>query len=47
MKKKCDRCKKNDAEKLHLCPYQIEINDDFKFKCNCCRDCEQECIADI
>ena len=47
MKKKCDRCKKNDAEKLHTCPYQTEINDNFKFKCNCCEDCKAECCMEI
>lgn len=35
------------SEELHQCPYQIEINDDTDFECDCCEECEQVCRDDI
>jgi hypothetical protein len=44
---KCSRCKTNDAQKEHTCPYAEEINDDHETMCDCCSDCEHECCMDI
>lgn len=44
---KCQSCKKNPAGPEHTCPYQEEINDNTEAKCNCCRECSQECCDDI
>ena len=44
---KCERCKINDAEELHPCPYNEDINDDSETLCNCCADCQHECAMDI
>lgn len=43
----CSSCQKNPAEKLHTCPFQEDVNNDFKSLCNCCEKCEQECCWDI
>ena len=37
----------NDAEEPHVCPYNVEINDDEETLCNCCDDCKQDCIDSI
>jgi hypothetical protein len=42
----CGRCS-NIAEPDHGCPYAEDINGNYDFKCNCCRDCIQECCDDI
>lgn len=39
-------CKQNDDEE-HNCSYEEEINDNYEFKCTCCKFCEQECRDDI
>ena len=31
----------------HTCPFQVEINEDRKFKCNCCAECEEDCAMEI
>lgn len=43
----CNRCGKNPAEAEHTCPFSVEIHDDSKSTCRCCKDCEQECAWDI
>ena len=43
-KKEEDR---NEAEDMHPCPYQQEINDDEGDSCTCCYTCRQECVDDI
>ena len=43
----CDICQSNEAHELHTCPYQVEINDNHTFLCNCCSLCESECSQDI
>lgn len=42
---KCD-CG-NDGEPLHICPLKEEIHGDDESLCNCCKDCEHECLMDI
>ena len=44
---KCLRCKKNDAEDEHTCPYAEDIFNDCKSLCNCCSDCQHDCARDI
>lgn len=46
--KKCERCKVNDAEEPHACPYAQEIggSTDEEY-CTCCADCTYECARDI
>ena len=46
-KEMCERCGKNPATELHTCPFAEEINDDHESLCDCCEECEQECIWDI
>ena len=31
----------------HKCPYQMDINDDHNYRCNCCDNCTKECGMDI
>ena len=31
----------------HLCPYQLDVNNDQDYRCRCCDECEQECADDI
>jgi hypothetical protein len=42
----CDRCT-NPAERLHPCPYKVEINEDSDTLCDCCPDCEVICRDEI
>ena len=44
---KCQQCGRNDANKVHTCPYQEDINGDYRSLCNCCDDCTNECAMDI
>jgi hypothetical protein len=37
----------SDSESLHICPYQQDINGDSETLCNCCSDCEHQCMMDI
>lgn len=46
-KDKCGRCEKNQSRELHTCPYQIEINDNDKFECDCCEDCTSDCALEV
>lgn len=39
-----ERC---DAEPLHSCPYQEEINEDYSDHCTCCSECRIECLYEI
>jgi hypothetical protein len=44
---KCERCEKHDAQDPHPCPYNVEMNEDEDTLCDCCEDCEYECVQDI
>lgn len=46
MENQCERCE-NEAQELHVCPFQDEINDDRETLCNCCSACQDECCMDI
>lgn len=46
-KSKCGCCGKNEGTEEHICPYRLELFDDDKTMCNCCRECEIECECDI
>ena len=43
---KCPHCNGEGLE-AHTCPYQSDVNDDHETLCNCCADCEHECLMDI
>jgi len=43
----CPKCKRNEKESPHTCPYQVDVNNDREFTCNCCNKCEHECAMDI
>lgn len=43
---KCESCNKNQAQKLHTCPFAEEIHGDTSL-CNCCDICENECCQSI
>ncbi len=42
----CDWCNKNPADELHPCPYAEELFENFE-TCNCCKECESECLSGI
>ena len=47
----CPKCRKNEAQELHPCPFGTDLNgdnpkDETKW-CNCCEQCEKQCLADI
>lgn len=47
-KKLCGRCEKNQAEPLHSCPFQEDINNNTDEEyCDCCSVCRHECAMDI
>lgn len=31
----------------HPCPYRIELYNDDKFECHCCKKCRNDCAADV
>lgn len=41
------RDKRNLAAPMHTCPYQVDVNDNDKFMCDCCDDCTTECADNI
>jgi len=41
----CQKCGKKACEP-HECPYASEINDDHT-PCNCCEECQHECMMEI
>ena len=43
---KCQSCKINPAEELHTCPYLEELYGNETL-CNCCSECEHDCIIAI
>jgi hypothetical protein len=45
---KKEKCKcGNSPQELHTCPYAEDVQGDSITLCNCCSDCENQCIADI
>lgn len=44
---KCSKCKVNDAQLEHTCPYKEEMRDDSDSLCDCCDDCAHECAMDV
>ncbi len=32
---------------LHGCPFAEEINNNYDFKCNCCKKCTQKCLMAV
>lgn len=43
----CERCRKNEAAPVHLCPYLEDIEGDAETLCDCCDECARECSDDI
>jgi len=41
------KCGNNEALPPHPCPYVEDMRGDSDTHCNCCEDCEQNCVADI
>jgi hypothetical protein len=39
-------CNNEPATKLHECPFETELNDNYVL-CNCCKDCEESCAMEI
>lgn len=31
----------------HICPFRLEIDDDYETLCECCSFCEYQCAMDI
>lgn len=42
----CPVCKKNPVGKLHICPYDQDVNNG-NTHCFCCDECTHECLMDI
>lgn len=45
--KLCETCMKNKAADEHTCPFEVGMNNDFEFKCTCCKNCQDGCRRDI
>lgn len=43
----CPKCKREEQEDWHYCPYQLDINNDRDSQCRCCSRCENKCRMDI
>lgn len=41
---KCGNHKKGHS---HSCPFIIDINDDYDFRCKCCSECTYDCEMSI
>jgi hypothetical protein len=39
-------CDRSDIT-AHTCPFRVEIDEDYEFKCECCPYCENECRMNI
>lgn len=48
MKKKelCNKCGKNEAGEIDLCPFAKEVLGKIS-TCNCCDECIKECLWEI
>ena len=46
---KCENeyCNNEGTLFLHNCPYAEDVNGDSEAVCNCCSECENNCIMDI
>jgi hypothetical protein len=45
---KCGLCKCGDiGDPVHCCPYSQDIEGDYDYKCNCCKECVSNCASDI
>lgn len=47
MKKLCPSCGLNKASAPHTCPFKSAINDDNDTLCECCEECQTECVQNI
>ena len=46
--KKCSSCGVNSATERHACPFAEEVEGDFNPEyCDCCADCQRQCLMDI
>jgi hypothetical protein len=43
----CPKCGHMDSKPSHTCPFQVDINSDRDFLCNCCLDCQIQCAQEI
>ncbi len=43
----CERCNEFEAEPLHICPYDYELNEPPYGECTCCIACCIACADDI
>jgi hypothetical protein len=44
----CHQCgSEGGTKKLHSCPYQTDLNNDYAKRCNCCDGCVSNCKDDI
>lgn len=39
----CRICEKRPGVDEHVCPYQLDVEDDTGTNCNCCEQCAKEC----
>jgi hypothetical protein len=44
---KCSKCKKEDAEPIHSCPFKCDVHNDYKTKCDCCDKCRHDCAMKV
>jgi hypothetical protein len=38
----CEKCGR-PGQPDHPCPFQLEVHNDDKVLCNCCRECQAKC----
>lgn len=41
----CQGCRKIKGKESHLCPLAQELGGDSSDRCNCCKDCTNECFT--
>ena len=43
----CPKCQVNVETDEHTCPFREDVDNDSETLCNCCSQCEHECMMDI
>lgn len=42
-----NNCCNESTLELHSCPYQSDVNGNDEDYCDCCKDCEYDCVQEI
>jgi hypothetical protein len=43
----CPRCRSDEGEEDHTCPYKSDLDGDYHSMCNCCEQCQEGCAWEL